>query len=268
MTTDRIRPFIKWAGGKRWLCDSDAFQFPSFGGTYIEPFLGGGAAYFHLAPKKALISDANPKLIETYQVVRDKPSDLFLRLKWYERKHSKEFYYMERERLRRTPLNRAAQFLYLNRTCWNGLYRENRSGQFNVPMGSKQDILYADEDFVAIGRALEGAEIITADFESVISRSQPDDLIFVDPPYTVAHNLNGFVKYNQTIFSWKDQIRLRDALVQASSRGSKVVLTQADHESIEDLYQSIAAPRTISRNSKISGSLSGRRKTTEALYVF
>ena len=219
-----MKPFIKWAGGKRWLVGEAGFSLPEFDGRYIEPFLGGGAVFFHTLPDSAILSDANSRLIETYNAIKSDWQRVYSALQQMQRDHSKEYYYIERARKRRTPYSRAAQFLYLNRTCWNGLYRENLKGEFNVPIGTKSKVIFENEDFSEISIALRDAEVICCDFEETIDRAGRGDLIFADPPYTVAHNLNGFVKYNQNIFSWSDQERLRDCLCSAASRGAQVVL--------------------------------------------
>lgn len=182
--------------------------------------------------------------------------------------HSKEFYYQERDRVRRKSHTKAAQFLYLNRTCWNGLYRENLSGKFNVPIGTKSQVLLADDDFKGASSLLESAELKVCDFEETLSDARSGDLVFLDPPYTTAHNTNGFIKYNQNIFSWDDQIRLRQCTEAALNRGAKVVLTNANHETIHKLYTDLGTPEVLSRASVISGSARARGKTTEVLYVF
>lgn len=262
-----VKPFLKWAGGKRWLVASDQFQPPKFEGRYIEPFLGGAAVYFHLRPASALLSDMNGRLIEVYQVVRDTPDLLRRSLRDLQNNHSRSFYYEERARKRTKPHTRAAQFLYLNRTCWNGLYRENQQGQFNVPIGTKSTIYDANENWKSISKLLSWAELTAGDFEQTVDKAEKGDFIFADPPYTTAHNNNGFVKYNQDIFSWKDQERLRDALVRAVGRGAKVMLTNADHESVHELFDADFEYKSISRSSIISGYRSGRGMTSEALYV-
>lgn len=262
-----LKPFIKWAGGKRWLIADPNFRPPSFTGRYIEPFLGGGAIFFHLLPRKSILSDLNERLIETYQVIRDEPNRVLELLQEMQRKHSKPFYYEERSRKRRSRHGRAAQFLYLNRTCWNGLYRENLKGEFNVPKGTKSQIVFADEDFLTISNALQSAELKVCDFEDTINDARCGDFVFADPPYTTAHNMNGFIKYNQQIFRWEDQLRLRDALTQAFERGANIVLTNADHVSIRKLYLDCAQCISIGRPSIISGKTSGRRSTSEVLFL-
>ena len=263
-----MKPFIKWAGGKRWLVSGDQLNIPKFEGTYFEPFLGGGAVFFHLAPKKAVLSDTNTRLIETYQAIKDDWTPIESMLARMQKLHSPEYYYEERKRKRTKPHTRAAQFLYLNRTCYNGLYRENLSGQFNVPIGTKTQVVLPDDDFEGASQALQNAELVVSDFEDIILQAGEGDLVFLDPPYTTAHNKNGFIKYNQKIFSWDDQNRLKKAISAATRRGAKILLTNADHESIHDLYEDLGTPQIVSRLSVISGSSSARGTTTEVLYVF
>jgi DNA adenine methylase len=263
--TAPLKPFLKWVGGKRWLFESNQFSLPSIKGRYFEPFLGGGAVFFENQPSNAVLSDANGRLIELYEVLRDSPDMLEKQLREHESEHSKGYYYEVRARKYRTPATRAAQFLYLNRTCFNGLYRENLSGQFNVPIGTKQTVIFASDNFGAWSKVLECVRLECRDFEASINEATKDDFIFVDPPYTVRHNTNGFVKYNQNIFAWEDQIRLRDALVRAASRGARFALTNADHESIRELYKGIGEHTSLGRHSVIAGKSSYRSSSTELL---
>lgn len=263
-----MKPFIKWAGGKRWLTENKQFKLPPFSGRYFEPFLGGGAVFFHLTPTRAILSDANPRLIETYVAIRDDWKRVNDILKTMQRLHSKDYYYEERGRIRKKPHTRAAQFLYLNRTCWNGLYRENLSGKFNVPIGTKKQVILPDDDFEKSSNILQNAELFSSDFEEILIDAGKEDLVFLDPPYTTAHNTNGFVKYNQKIFKWDDQIRLRTCVGAARMRGATIVLTNANHSTIKELYSDIGTPEIISRRSVISGSSSARGMTTELVYVF
>ena len=263
-----MKPFIKWAGGKRWLLNDPNFSIPRYSGRYIEPFLGGGAIFFHLAPPNAILSDANERLISTYKSIRDEWRLVQSSLAEFQEKHSKEFYYEERVRKHASPHLRAAQFLYLNRTCFNGLYRENLKGQFNVPLGTKTQVTLLDDDFEKASEILSRADLRAGDFEGVLDEAMEGDLVFVDPPYTTAHNSNGFVKYNQKIFTWDDQKRLKEGIRCAKQRGARVVLTNADHESIHELYGKLGEPIVVSRSSVISGSVDSRRGTTETLFVF
>jgi len=256
-------PFLKWAGGKRWLALRYGYLFPTNFRRYIEPFLGGGAVFFALAPAKAILSDANERLTECYRELRDRPVAFSRLMKAHQERHSFEYYYSTRSKLPRTSLARAAQFLYLNRTCWNGLYRVNLAGEFNVPKGTKEAVIFDGESFDDYARALKNAKIKCCDYEKAIALAGPDDFLFVDPPYTAKHNCNGFVKYNETIFSWADQVRLHTALVAASSRGAKILLCNAHHESVLDLFQDLGTPHILSRISVIGGESRSRSEVTE-----
>jgi DNA adenine methylase len=259
---------LKWAGGKRWLVDRAEFQIPAYTGRYIEPFLGGGAVFFSHRPKRAILSDANSRLIETYQALRDDWRTVVRILGKHHKRHCKEYYYEQRDATPAKPASRAAQFIYLNRACWNGLYRVNKMGQFNVPVGTKNWVLSEADEFDLTALALADATLVCCDFEETIAMAEGGDLIFADPPYTVAHNFNGFVKYNDKIFSWQDQVRLKDALVAARNRGVTVILTNASHDSVHELYRSHARLSRVARQSVISGAAKGRAGTEEALYFF
>lgn len=257
-----IQPFLKWAGGKRWLVKNHPDIFPVEYNRYIEPFLGSAAVFFHLKPKQALLSDTNSELINTYISIRDNYAQVEALLNQYQKRHSKEFYYQMRSKRCRTPVTRAAKFLYLNRTCWNGLYRVNLKGQFNVPVGTKTNVILDSDNFEALSKQLQGIELLNQDFEKSIDMAEEGDFIFADPPYTVKHNQNGFVKYNETLFSWEDQLRLKDSLYRAKQRGAIVLLTNADHDSIKSLYLNSESTPLV-RNSVIAGTSSKRGKYSE-----
>lgn len=265
MTKTPMKPFLKWAGGKRWLFESGQFSMPKVRGRYIEPFLGGGAVFFATRPKKPVLSDANARLIELYTVIRDELEEFESILKAHALAHSKDYYYSLRSKRLRRPVTRAAQFLYLNRTCWNGLYRENRKGKFNVPIGTKNTVIFESDDFCAWSECLQGAELYHRDFEVALDEAQEGDFVFLDPPYTVRHNLNGFIKYNQNIFAWEDQIRLRNSIERAALRGVSFAMTNADHESIRELYYGCGRQKKLSRHTIIAGSSAHRSQSTELL---
>lgn len=260
----RLIPFLKWAGGKRWLVANHADIFPQEFERYIEPFLGSGAVYFHLRPGRAILTDVNSDLINAYQVVRDKWKRLKGALARHQELHSDDYFYEMRAVSPRGDVDRAARFLYLNRTCWNGLYRVNRRGEFNVPRGTKNSVILDSDDFEALSDSLKETTLSVSDFEVSIDLAGEGDLLFVDPPYTVKHNNNGFVKYNDKIFSWEDQVRLRDALVRANGRGAMIVMTNANHESVRGLYEGFNL-YALSRQSVLAGLVAGRGATEELL---
>jgi DNA adenine methylase len=258
-------PFLKWAGGKRWLIHSrpDLLRFREE--RYIEPFLGSGAVFFHAQPKRAILSDANRDLISAYEAIKSDWRSVYSALTGFARRHSEANYYSIRAARSVDPYREAARFIYLNRTCWNGLYRVNRKGEFNVPIGTKSNVLLPTDDFRRIADLLLSTELRHQDFEITINEAMEDDFLFVDPPYTVKHNLNGFLKYNENIFSWDDQIRLRDALVRADRRGARILMTNADHESVRDLYRGTFWQEAAARNSVLAGTGGSRGKVTELL---
>lgn len=261
----KVLPFLKWAGGKRWFVDNHAHHLEIGERRYIEPFLGSGAVFFNSIVSCAILSDSNYALIETYSALKSNYERVLEHLRNHHRLHSKEYYYSIRSKKFRSEYTRAAQFIYLNRTCWNGLYRVNKNGEFNVPIGTKSNVILDSDDFHKISEKLKNAELECSDFESVIDRTGEGDFLFVDPPYTVQHNHNGFVKYNEKIFSWNDQLRLKDSLVRAKERGAKILLTNAYHPSVIDLYQDLAAPVRLIRSSVISGANKSRGKYEELM---
>jgi DNA adenine methylase len=259
-------PFLKWAGGKRWLVNKYAHLFPERFSRYFEPFLGSAAVFFALKPSRAFLSDSNRQLIELYVAIKSNWQTVEQHLEAHSRLHSKEYYYHIRQARFRSAYQRAAQLLYLNRTCWNGLYRVNLSGTFNVPKGTKSRVLLATDDFEDTSDTLRSAELRSEDFEIAIDRSASGDFIFVDPPYTVQHNANNFVKYNEKIFSWDDQIRLRNGLRRAKSRGALIMMTNAYHDSVRDLYSGLGQEWVVSRQSVIAAS-SGNRGVCQELLI-
>lgn len=265
MAKSNIVPFLKWAGGKRWFTASYAEFFPKQFNHYYEPFLGGGAVFFHLKPTHATLSDRNSELVNLYVQIRDNWKAIESLLQNHHENHNKCYYYELRDVVLGNDAERAALFLYMNRTCWNGLYRVNKNGKFNVPIGTKTNVVLDTDNFQDVAKALKGKTIIKSDFEEQINNAKCDDFVFADPPYTVKHNHNNFVKYNEQIFSWSDQIRLRDAVTRARERGVKVLLTNAAHKSVEDLYQGNSHVTRVQRSSILAADPGARQKVEELL---
>ena len=259
-------PFLKWAGGKRWLLRDYAHLFPPEYDRYIEPFLGGGSIFFALAPELAILGDTNAQLIETYSQVRDNPVLISELLRHHHADHSKDYYYSERKRNHDDSApHRAAKFIYLNRTCWNGLYRVNLKGEFNVPKGTKDSVLLDTDDFNSVSKLLANAQLCSQDFAKTLQNAGANDFVYIDPPYTVKHKYNSFVKYNEKIFTWDDQVRLRDNVVAAIGRGAKVAVSNADHYSIRELYNGIGTLTEIKRHSVIAADRKHRGEVDELL---
>lgn len=261
-----VEPFLKWAGGKRWFADNHLSNFlPENYARYIEPFLGSGAVFFRANPKKAILNDLNSELIITYKAIKKDWKKVNSYLKKHHSNHSDEYYYHVRSQRTTNVFSSAARFIYLNRTCFNGLYRVNLKGEFNVPRGTKDSVLLSTDDFGLIAKQLKGVKILNWDFERVINLSERNDFLFVDPPYTVKHNNNGFIKYNETIFSWNDQIRLRDSLIRARDRGVKILCTNANHKSVRDLFRKEFSLKALERSSLMSGSGDFRGRVDELI---
>jgi|TARA_Y100000782_G_scaffold115320_1_gene156915 DNA adenine methylase len=184
-----------------------------------------------------MLSDVNAELINVYQSIKEDWKSVADLLREHQELHSKEHYYSTRSSLPISPVERAARTLYLNRTCWNGLYRVNLKGEFNVPIGTKSNVLSDIDKFPAVSELFKSAEFAVRDFEVSINSAESDDFVFVDPPYTVKHNLNGFVKYNENLFGWEDQVRLKESISRAVARGVKVLVLNANHASIRELYE-------------------------------
>lgn len=260
----QVVPPLKWAGGKRWFSANHKNLIPESFNKYIEPFVGSGALFFGIQPEKALLADLNEELINLYKIIRDKPNELAKKMRQHQRKHDADYYYKMRSMACQTDLTKAARTLYLNRTCWNGLYRVNLKGEFNVPKGTKDKVVVESDNFPLLSILLKDIDLKCQDFEVSINSAKRGDFLFVDPPYTVAHNNNGFVKYNQNLFSWNDQIRLRNAVLKAAHRGVHIVVTNANHQSVKDLYVDKAFKvQVVARASTISGASKSRGKFEE-----
>ncbi|WP_049983072.1 Dam family site-specific DNA-(adenine-N6)-methyltransferase [Halorubrum sp. BV1] len=246
-------PILKWAGGKRQLLDELYARFPADYDRYHEPFLGGGAVFFDLEPANATVNDANPRLVNFYEQVRDQPEALVERLRSFDdpaadpdpdlpyaeetaRGRSVEsYYYQQRARFNRRPyegefdpLEEAALLVYLNRTCYNGLYRENADGGFNVPVGR-----YANPDWVqrdrirAASRVLADASVRNDDFAYVLDAADPGDLVYFDPPYEPMSATASFTEYSAEGFDRADQTRLLDVASDLDDAGVSVVVSNS-----------------------------------------
>ena len=256
-------PFLRWAGGKRWLSRKLVYAVRGDFKRYHEPFLGSAAFFLALKPSKAYLSDSNRELINAFQVVRDDPDGLVRALRTFS--YNRQAYYEVRAESPSGDVDRAARFIFLNRTCWNGLYRVNQAGTFNVPYGRRvRSAEWGEDRLFEASELLQAAEIECRDFEASLRRVRSGGFVFADPPYTVAHGNNGFILYNEKIFSWEDQRRLARALTGAVERGAHFILTNADHASIRDLYRGFEL-RPITRSSIIAADSINRRKVSELL---
>lgn len=267
MQKEYLGPFLKWPGGKRWFVKKQKDYFPQSYNRYLEPFLGGGAVFFDLQPKDAILSDINDELINLYIVMREKPDELKEQMLNHQKKHNRTYYYEIRDNILLDPIERASRMLYLNRTCFNGMYRVNKEGVFNVPIGTKKDCIYDIENFGKYANCLKCATILANDFYNIINQSKEGDFIFADPPYATTINSN-FVKYNNNLFGWNDQLRLHEVLVRARDRGVKIMLTNACCREIIEMYRKDGFYiHILTRASTIAGEPKKRREVKELLIV-
>ena len=235
-------PIVKWVGGKTQLLEKLTALIPeNFSGTYYEPFLGGAAMYLALDVKKAVLNDFNPQLINLYSQCKDQPEALKSRLKELEASHdgTKEFYFARRSDFNaclaknETSLESAALMLYLNKTCFNGLYRLNKKGQFNSAFGQKKTVTLFDEDnFDKVSEKMKSATLLTGDFEKACEDCQKGDLVFFDSPY-----YNTFDTYQKDGFSETDHRRLKALFDKLTKKGVYCILTNSNEDFIKNLYK-------------------------------
>lgn len=266
MTTkeQKLKPAIRWAGGKSWLIERMQNYLPKDFKTYHEPFIGGASLFLNLHIRKAaFISDINSELICFYNEVKNNLPALSKRIAQFE--NTIDVYYKIRNEKPKTDLGLAARFYYLNRTCFNGLYRVNSKGEFNVPFGYRNIEVLESKNLANLKSALQNAVITCCDFETALSKVNKGDFVFLDPPYTVAHNKNGFIEYNQNIFSWEDQERLNKCVKLLIEKEAYFIMTNAWHDSIKKLYKGVGRYFEIDRFSTISGKMNSRIKISEML---
>lgn len=259
---------MKWVGGKGKLLPQLLPMLPA--GVekmrHVEPFAGGAALFFARQPARALLCDVNESLIDTYLAVRDEVESVIAALHPLARAHGEGSYYRVRERYNArmglSRAERAAMLIYLNKTCFNGLYRVNGRGEFNVPEGRYANPRILDEEGLrAASRALQNAEIVHGSFEAMLALAKPGDFIYFDPPYEPSSRTANFTGYAGHGFSQDDQRRLRDVFAALDRRGCKLMLSNSDVPFIRELYATwridrIAAPRTVSCDPRTRGLVS------------
>jgi len=238
----RPRPFLKWAGGKNQLITQMTPYLPRRGSyrTYFEPMLGGGAVFFNLLPERAVLSDLNEELINAFQIVQNKAEDLMDVLDEHDsHKMEKDYYYQVREMnpKRMSPIKSAARTIFLNKTCFNGLYRVNSKNQFNVPFGRyKNPKLYVRDNILAASRSLQGKLLIHGDYMGVLEYARDGDFIYIDPPYDPLSVTSSFTGYTSGCFGNLDQEKLSEKFRELDERGCKVMLSNSSTERIKSLY--------------------------------
>jgi DNA adenine methylase len=254
------RPFLKWAGGKAQLLSQMEPFFPSEYRTYFEPFLGGGAVFFSLRPERAILSDSNPDLINAFVVARDDPKGFMAAVDQHFSRRTEESYFYQVRSQDPTLLSsveRAARTVFLNKTCFNGLYRVNSEGRFNVPWGGyKHPTLYERENVLAASVALHGTKIILSDYRKVCPRAKTGDFVYLDPPYHPLSETSQFTSYTKEDFGNKEQRQLAAVCRGLDKRGVLFMLSNSATPLVRSLYEgfhfeTLRAKRAI--NSKGTG---------------
>lgn len=264
------RPFLKWAGGKGRLLPDLLVRVPKDFGRYFEPFLGGGAFFFGLNPATAALSDVNRELVNAYEVVRDNVESLISHLS--EHKANRRYFYKVRKLDRRpdfwtfSQVERASRFIYLNKTCFNGLCRVNSEGFFNVPYGMyKNPKILDEENLRACSEVLQGVKIRHASYVDTLTETKRGDFVYLDPPYVPLSATSSFTSYSQDGFAFEDQMALASMCREIHERGVQFMLTNSDTQVVLDLYQGfeierINSPRSVSADG-------GKRKPVKDILV-
>ena len=262
-------PIVKWVGGKRQLMFELLKNMPKNYNRYFEPFIGGGALFFELLPENAYISDMNEELINLYTIVRDNVYELIEDLSRHE--VSKE-YFLKIRNIDRTEkyaelsdIERASRFIYLNRTCFNGMYRVNSKGEFNVPFGHYKNPRIIDENNLLNSSVLlKNTEIRHADFSEILKKVKKGDFVYLDPPYVPLSETSSFTLYTKDGFDIDMQFKLRDVCNELDSLGVKFMLSNSDTKLVNDLYANYEIKKVFASR-QINANADGRGKITEVL---
>jgi DNA adenine methylase len=270
------KPFLKWAGGKQQLLAQYEPFFPADFQRYLEPFVGSGAVFFHLwntgrLPAEILLLDNNEELINTYNVVRDQVEGLISLLARHKVRHNRDYYYQIRELDRTdavlTDVERAARTIYLNKTCFNGLYRVNSKGQFNVPMGRYKNPAILDEPRLRTASvALQNVRLGVRDVSTVVDLGQAGDFFYFDPPYVPVSETANFTSYTATNFGEEAQRRLAALFATLSDKGCRCMLSNSYTPLILELYDSFRI-ETVFASRAINSDAEGRGKVKEVVVL-
>lgn len=264
-----LRPFLKWAGGKRQLLPVLKKHIPKSYKTYFEPFVGAGALFFALQRPKAVINDTNQELINCYKVIKNNPEELLEKTKEHELNNSKIYYYdlrdLDRDKLEfdsLSDIDKAARIIYLNKTCFNGLFRVNSQGQFNVPYGDNKNPVVAEHIVITtISEYLNEneIEILNRDFKDAVTDAKRGDFIYFDPPYDPISDSSSFTGYDLNGFGREEQIRLRDLCNELVGRGCQVLISNSSTDFIKELYRDYTVKEVqASRNINSVGTSRGK----------
>ena len=263
---DFPKPFLKWAGGKRQLISQMDQYFPKKFNKYIEPFVGGGAIFFYLLPENAILIDINKDIINAYRVIKNNVTELIGSLKKH--KNEKEYYYDIRNVDRDleefdgwSTTEKASRIIFMNRCCFNGLYRVNSKGQFNVPFGIYKNPKFCDEEnLISVQKALKNVNLVNDSFDKCLDFAEEDDFIYFDPPYVPISDSANFTSYTKDNFNNDDQIRLNETFKSLDERGCNVMLSNSYSDFILDLYRDyhihfLQAKRAINSDASKRGAI-------------
>jgi DNA adenine methylase len=265
-------PFIKWAGGKGQLLNQYAGFFPhtSTYNNYIEPFLGGGAVFFYLKPKKAILNDLNSELIEVYKIIKNDAESLITQLEKYRNQHGKEFFLGLREKYNKNLLSkieRAATFIYLNKAGFNGLHRVNSKGEFNVPFGDGLNpSIFDEENIRLVSKQLRNVKLLSGSFEFVLKYSKTGDFVYFDPPYYPLNRTSNFTSYTKDDFLEHEQEALARIFKELHKKGCKVMLSNSDTEFVRKLYKDFRI-ETVKANRSINSDATKRGPVREIVVM-
>lgn len=262
-----IKPFLRWVGGKTWLIRKIRDLIPSKFNNYHECFLGGGSFFLYVQPKQySFLSDINKELINTYIQVKNNPKSLYDELSVY--KNNKTTYKKYCNVKFNDPLQEAARFIYLNKTSFNGIYRVNSKGVYNVPYGrNKYKEILDRENLNLVSELLQKATLKSIDFKSALLNVQRNDFVFLDPPYTTAHKNNGFIEYNQKLFTWQDQEYLAEKINDLIKKKAKFILCNASHPKIDRTFKNSGRKIVIERTITVGGKFATRQIIEENIFT-
>ncbi len=272
-----VQPFLKWAGGKRQLLPVIKKFIPLKYTHYYEPFVGAGAVLFSIQPPKAVINDTNSELINCYRMIRDKPEELLTLCQQHKNSNSKEHYYELRAQDRSddfkalSPVVKAARIIYLNKTCFNGLFRVNSSGQFNVPYGNYSNPSITDTSVIkAVSAYLNQADvrILEGDFEPAVATAKKGDFIYFDPPYHPISDTSFFTGYSIDAFGEEEQIRLKKTCDELADRGCQILLSNSAAPFIKSLYNDSRYEIVEVKASRAINAVSSKRGKISELLIY
>lgn len=266
----QAKPFLKWAGGKSRVAKEITSFFPEKFNRYIEPFVGGGAIYFAISPQKGLLNDLNKCLIGTYEIIRDRPNELIKRLSKIDKEYhslstleqKEKYYYDSRElynKIDTVDAEKYALFIFLNKTGFNGMYRENSKGQYNIPFGKHEKCLICDtNNILNVSKDLADVTLTSGDYKEALKSAQKGDLIYLDPPYVPVSKTSNFTQYQKEGFNFDEHLLLRDLALKLHKKGCYVVISNSSCKESKELYSdsafkihSIKITRLIHRSKKV-----------------